>query len=376
MRLEGCPTPATTGYLQLTQSDLRVLSAISAEPLGSYKRLAHLSGLSVQTFRHKFTELLNASILQRVAARVTYSVSNLQSIPVLATVSVGNVPKVEKACDLHPYTRYRVRCLGSTNGLFMRFAIPQGSEFQLIEFLDALKQLDLIDEYAIPHVSAETVYANPDLTYYDIASDTWRRDDQGLGEHPRQAHGRASTICISSPRRRLDLNDLKLIHYLTMDARKPQKTLSKELHIPEYDVSRRLKFIFDNRIVSSFEAILGRKLFRIGPLALFHASCNIQTTRAIATGIRKLPFQSWLSPTNDGFLLFSGLPTSLFMEVGTAILQRSRNVTITWIDYDTSLRYYFDETPYDEKTGEWRTSLRLCNRRTDFDFEKVSGEID
>jgi DNA-binding Lrp family transcriptional regulator len=355
MRLEGCPTPATTGYLQLTQPDLRVLSAISAEPLGSYKRLADLSGFSVQTFRHKFTELLNASILQRVAARVTYSALNLQSIPVLATVSVGNVPKVEKACDLHPYTRYRVRCLGSTNGLFMRFAIPQGSEFQLIEFLDALKQLDLVDEYAIPHVSAETVYANPDLTYYDIASDTWRVTIKAwastLDKHMDELQRFAS-----SHLKRLDLNDLKLIHYLTMDARKPQKTLSKELHIPEYDVSRRLKFIFDNRIVSSFEVILGRKLFRIGPLALFHASCNIQTTRAIATGIRKLPFQSWLSPTNDGFLLFSGLPTSLFMEVGTAILQRSRNVTVTWIDYDTSLRYYFDETPYDEKTGEWRTS--------------------
>lgn len=116
-----------------------------------------------------------------------------------------------------------------------------------------------------------------------------------------------------------------------------------------------MKFIFDKRIVSSFEVILGRKLFRVGPLALFHATCNIQTTRAIATGIGKLPFQSWLSPTNDGFLFFAGLPTSLFTEVGTAILERSRNVNITWIDYDTSMRYYFDETPYDEKTGEWRT---------------------
>ena len=102
MGLEGCSTPTTAEYLQLAQPDLRVLSAISAEPLGSYKRLADLSGISVQTFRHKFTELLNASILQTVAARVTYSALNLQSIPVLATVSVGNVPKVEKACDLHP----------------------------------------------------------------------------------------------------------------------------------------------------------------------------------------------------------------------------------------------------------------------------------
>jgi DNA-binding Lrp family transcriptional regulator len=236
----------------------------------------------------------------------------------------------------------------------MRFAIPQGTEFQLIEFLDILKQLGLIQEYTTPHANAETVYASPDLTYYDIPSDTWRVNIKAcmksLDQHLNELQ-QFDSSCLDD----LDLNDLKLIHDLTVDARKPQKTLAKERHLPEYDVSRRLKFIMENHIVSSFEVIFGRKLFRIGPLALFHAFCNIKTTRAIATGIKKLPFQSWLTPTTEGFLLFAGLPSSLFTEVGTAILRRSEKVDISWIDYDTSLRYYFDETPYDENTGKWKT---------------------
>jgi len=348
-------TSASAEYLQLGPSDLRVLSAISAEPLESYKRLAELSDVSVQTFRRKLTELLNSSILQTVAARVTYSALGLQAVPVLATVSVANVPKVEKACELHPYSRYRVRCLGSTNGLFMRFAIPQGTEFQLIEFLDKLKQLGLIDSYTIIHTTAETTYATPDLTLYDTASDTWRvkikawanRLDEGLDE---------LQPFLPSQLRSLDLIDLKLIRSLTTDARRPHKIVAKELHLPEYDISRRLKFIFENHIVSSCEILLGRKLFRVGPLVLFHATCNIETTRSFATGIRKLPFQSWLSPTGEGFLLFMGLPTSLFTEVGTAILNRSEKLDITWVDYDTSMRYYFEESPYDEGSGNWKTS--------------------
>jgi DNA-binding Lrp family transcriptional regulator len=356
-RSEGFLT-TTAEYLRLAQPHLRVLSAVSAEPLATYKRLAYLSGCSVQTFKHKFAQLCKASILQTIWARVAYSALNLQVVPVLATVSVANIANVEKACDLHPYTRYRARCLGSTNGLFMRFAIPQGTEFQLIEFLDTLKQLTLIEDYTIPRFSAETVYVNPDFTYYNIASDTWQVKIKSwadaLGEHADELQQFASSHLSS-----LDLKDLQLIRHLTMDARKPQKALSKELQLPEYDVSRRLKFIFDNRIVLSFEVVLGKKVFPFGPLALFQATCNMQTTRSIATGIRKLPFQSWLSPTNDGFLLFAGLPTSLFTEIGTVILERSKNVKISWIDYDTSMRYYFDETPYDENKGEWRTDREL-----------------
>jgi hypothetical protein len=238
--------------------------------------------------------------------------------------------------------------------MFMRFAIPQGTEFQLVEFLDDLKQLRLIDEYTMPNTSAETVYTNPDLSHYDPASDTWGVDiktwTNSLDKHVDDLQPFQSSHLAN-----LDFTDLKMIHSLTIDARRPQKILAKELRIAEYDISRRLKYVGDNRIVPSYDVLLGRKLSRVGPLALFHALSNVQTTRAVVAGIRKLPFQSWLSPTTDGFLLFIGLPTPLFTEVGTAILQRSKRVDISWVDYDTSMRYYFDETPYDEQTGQWRT---------------------
>jgi DNA-binding Lrp family transcriptional regulator len=298
--------------------------------------------------------LSDASVLLRVGARTGYSALGLQIAPVLASVPLSEVRMVEKACDLHPYTRYRVRCLGSTNGLFMIFAIPNGTEFQLTEFFEELKGLGLVNDYKILHATAEPCYRNPDLRIYDAWSDSWKFKTekwvQSLDREDREDLQQFAPSTLT----KLDIRDLKLLRLLTQDARKPQKLLSKELRVPEYHVSRRLKFIFENGIVPSCEVFLGRKLFRNAPGALFDVSCDPATTRAIVTGLKTLPFQASMFPTSEGFLLFAGLPTPLFTEIGTAILDRSRASNLMWTDYDTSMRYHFDESPYVEQTGQWK----------------------
>jgi hypothetical protein len=297
--------------------------------------------------------LSDASVLLRVGARIGYSALGLQITPTLASVPSSKVRIVEKACDLHPYTRYRVRCLGSTNGLFMIFAIPNGTEFQLTEFFEELKRLGLVYDYKILHTTAEPDYRNPDLRTYDAWSDSWKFKTekwvQSLDNDLEDLQQFAPSTLT-----KLDIRDLKLLRLLTQNARTPQKLLSRELHVPEYHISRRLKFIFENGIVPSCEVFLGKKLFRNAPGALFEASCAVNTTRAIATGLKTLPFQAALFPTSEGFLLFSGLPTPLFTEIGTVILDRSNACNLMWTDYDTSMRYYFDESPYVEQTGEWK----------------------
>jgi DNA-binding Lrp family transcriptional regulator len=326
------------------------------EPLGSYQRLARLAGISAQTVKRRMLALSDASALIRVGARIRVSALGLQVAPALASVPFSKVSLVEKACDLHPYTRYRVRCLGSTNGLFMIFANPNGTEFQLTEFFEELKGLGLVTDYKILHTTAEPVYRNPDLRIYDAWSDSWKFKTEKWVQSLDREHREDLQQFAPSTLTNLDIRDLKLLRLLTQDARKPQKLLSKELHVPEYHVSRRLKFIFDNGIVPSCEVFLGKKLFRHAPAALFEASCDLNMTRAIATGLKTLPFQASLFPTSEGFLLFSALPTPLFTEIGTAILERSGASNLMWTDFDTSMRYYFDESPYVEQTGEWKAN--------------------
>jgi len=344
---------ANTGTAELGRLDFLALSALCMDPLGSYQRLAHLARISTQTLKRRMIALSDASVLLRVGARIGYSALGLQTLPVLASVPLSKVHTVEKACDLHPYTRYRVRCLGSTNGLFMIFAIPIGTEFQLIEFFDELKSMEFVNDYKILHTTAEPEYRNPDLRTYDAWSDSWKFKTekwmQSLDKDREELQQFAPSALT-----KLDMRDLKLLRLLTEDARKPQKLLSKELHVPEYHVSRRLKFIFENGIIPSCEVFLGRKLFRNAPGALFEVSCDLATTRAMATGLKALPFQASLFPTSEGFLLFAGLPTPLFTDIGSVILDRSRTSNLMWTDYDTSMRYYFDESSYVERSGQWK----------------------
>ena len=353
------------------QQDLLVLSAICSEPLGSYDRLSNLAGISVRSLKRRMMALSAASILLSVRARVDYSALGLQLTPVLASVPLSKVQVVEKACDLHPYTRYRIRCLGSTNGLFMLFAIPSGTEFQLNEFFAGLRNLELVANYRILHTTAQAVYRNPDFDSYDLNSDTWRFKTEKWSRQLEAPHRDGLEQFVPSHLTKLDLSDLRLIRLLTEDARQPQKTLAKELGEPEYHISRRLKFIFENRIVPGCDVFIGRKLYRFAPAALFEAFCDPDLTAAVATGVKSLPFQTSLFPTADGFFMMCGLPTHLFTELGNALLQRSKDVKVMWADYDSSMRYYFDESPYLEKTRRWKADSEFVIGEP---FSKLRGK--
>jgi len=303
--------------------------------------------------------LKDTSVLLRVRARINLSSVGLQPTTVLASVPFSEIASVERACDLHPYTRYRVRCIGSTNGLFMIFGIPTGTEFQLTEFFEELKRLSIVNEFRILRMVAEPAYRNPDFSSYNPVSETW---EFKTARWSRRLSSQTTELQQFSPSnlKELDHRDLVLLRLLTEDARKPQKALAKELHVPEYEISRRLKFLLQKRIVSNYDVFLGRKLFRFAPGALFEAVCSLDTTRAVAKGLESLPFQTSFFPTAEGFLLYAGLPSPLFTEIGASLLRHSEAVSVMWTDYDTSMRYYFDEAPHVEGRGEWETNRRFA----------------
>jgi DNA-binding Lrp family transcriptional regulator len=240
----------------------------------------------------------------------------------------------------------------------MIFGIPTGTEFQLIEFFNQLKRLSIVNEFRIPRMIAGPVYRNPDFSSYDPTSENWKfktsRWARGLKTHTTELQQ-----LLPSNLNEIHHQDLVLLRLLTEDARRPQKALAKELHVPEYQISRRFKFLSQRQIISDYDVFLGRKLFRHAPGALFEAVCSLDTTRAVAKGLETLPFQASFLPVAEGFLLYAGLPSPLFTEIGASLLEPSKTVGMMWTDYDTSMRYYFDESPFVEERGEWETNSRF-----------------
>ncbi len=340
-------------------TDLKILNALSTDPIGSIQRLSDLADVSPHTSSRRLASLAERKILLSVAARINLPALDLQIVPVLATVSFDQLAYAEKACDLHPYTRYRIRCLGATNGLFMLFGIPRGTEFQLIEFLDALVDRGIVKDYQISSLIANPIYTGHKFSAYDLQTDSWRFDWEKWAvllntEAKEETLRRPSEALLAN----LDVTDLKILRQLTIDARKEGKTIAKDVRIPEYNLSRRLKFLLENNLVLGHDVIVGRKLFRFAPGALFDSRCDLHTTRRIAGAVSKLPFQSSFFPTKNGFLLFAGLPTPGFTEMGATLLKHSERVGVMWTDYDTSMRYWFDETPFVPEKKQWNTDQR------------------
>lgn len=340
--------------------DVRILDALSSEPLATIQRLAHLSKISPHTCKRRLSTLLERRIFLRVAARVNLAGVDLESIPVLASVPPSQLAFAEKACDLHAYTRYRTRCFGSTNGLFILFGIPRGTEFQLIKFFDGLRSRGVVNDYQISSLIADPAYHEQKLSAYDPQTDNWHFDwarwSQLLDSEPRKEPLRKPSESLLS---KLDMRDLGILRLLTMDARKEGKLIAKELGVPEYHVSRRTKFISENHLVSGYEVHVGRRLYRFSPAALLKCSCTLEVTRKIAWAITDLPFQSSLFPTREGFILYVGLPTPGFTEMANVILRHCEKVELMWTDYDTSMRYFFDDSPFLPDKNQWNTEERF-----------------
>jgi len=78
--------------------------------------------------------------------------------------------------DLHPYTRFRVRCLGETNGHFAMFAVPTGSLSLLLEFFEELRSTGLIKGYRYDVAISSWTHTETDFDYYDVEDDSWSFD--------------------------------------------------------------------------------------------------------------------------------------------------------------------------------------------------------
>src|SRR5439155_10606838 len=110
-----------------------------------------------------------------VEAQVSYATVGLDLHVVFAEAHPKQWNLVEEACNLHPYSTYRVRTTGGLNGFFLTFAVPRGTTASLIKFLDGLRELGVLDNHSVGIPIAEPNYSEIKTAYYG-ASMNWEFD--------------------------------------------------------------------------------------------------------------------------------------------------------------------------------------------------------
>ena len=341
--------------MSLDEVDYKILTALSKNPLGRINELSKQAEVSDKTFRQRFSKLIENKIFLGVSAQICYPTLSLDPILIFANAKFRNIGILEDMCDLHPYTRYRIRCLGAVNGLIMFFAVPTGSYSLLFELLDELCDRGLIINYTYSIPIGKCICVEHDFSYYDVENDSWSFNWADWEDYLSSMNPPPKIEeCPPSILHKMDDRDMLILRYLTINARVKLKYLSRKCNVPIYHLSRRIKFYRRSGVIDSFRVIISSKASRLFDLFHFKCKCSVKVTAKFAKAILKIPFQATLIPLTDGFMLQIFLPPSNISSIGEILQKYCDDVQFIWGDYKSSKRYWFYHEPF--VNGKWLSS--------------------
>ena len=160
-------------WTNISENDLKLLTALGRNPLGSIKALSEEVGTTAITTNKRLKQLFDSGILLNVSAEICPTAIGFEAIKFFLEVPFKNIKAVEKAMDLHPYTRYRTRCLGALNGFYVTFNVPQGAVPFVVEFIERLEELRLVKRFRYRMFVGCWSVSETDYSYYSIEDDKW-----------------------------------------------------------------------------------------------------------------------------------------------------------------------------------------------------------
>jgi len=341
----------------LDEVDLRVLAALGERPLGSVSWLSERVGISPSTLSKRLSRLAEMNVLERrgfVSAQVCYSSVGLELVAAFMQAPPQRWMLIEEACDAHPYTRYRIRCMGAVNGIFAVFAVPSGTLCLLLQFLDALEREGTITNYHLQTPMNKWIYTEADFRLYEVQTSSWKFDWKRWeefmegGEYPPLQKQPPSVLS------QMNRDDMRILRLLSIDARRERKRIAEEVGIPAYQLSRSLKFYRESQVVDAYRIVFGPLVLGLVAVAIFECKSSVEVTEKVAFAASKLPFQSTFVPTQSGFILYSTIPAADFPKLATVLQGHCSSVNIMWGDYSTSMRYWFDNEVSNFQENTWR----------------------
>ena len=150
--------------MELNSRALKILTTLGQNPTCNNQELAKACGISPVSAKKHLAALHESNVVLGVSAQVDNFAVGLEPIIVMAEVGPENWKTYETALDLHPYTKYRIRCFGNCIGVFSLFAIPPHSDQHIVDFMERLEEKKIVQEYELvtPLTNMATVETNFD----------------------------------------------------------------------------------------------------------------------------------------------------------------------------------------------------------------------
>jgi len=289
-----------------------------------------------------------------VKAQISYTRVGLEPAACLIASEPSRWSVVERALDLHPYTRYRVRCKGALSGHLALFAVPYGTLHLLQSFLEGLQAfLGSGAEVQLHPVIADPGYRETDFGL--LGKDMqWSFDwaewtGATLAGRKPLAPKKPSLLHL------LDRRDIRILRELSIDYRQERTRIAEAVGIAPYALSKRMRFLREKDILTGHCIAFNRSLVGLLSNVVFVCRSSVAATEVAANGAALLPFQSALYPIEGGFILhLDQLPSKDYPRISSVMQKIATRATSLWCDYTSSWRYYFDNEPTNFGRDGWR----------------------
>ncbi len=337
--------------MELNARALKLLTALGQNPTGTNQELAKACSTSPITTKKHLAALYASKVVLGVSAQVNSFAIGLEPIIVMAKVGPENWETYEKALDIHPYTKYRIRCFGNCIGIFSLFAIPPYSSQHIVNFLERLEDKKVIQEYELVTPITNIVTVETNFDYYDPDKE-WLFDWGGwennlVNMEPQNLDDPARNVL-----HRLDSADMRILRQLSKDARRKSRDIAEEAGVKAYHLSRRRKIMEKWGVIQGYGVLAGMHLLQLTSHAIINCKCSVETTYRVAAAVKILPFQSTLIQTLEGFVLYTTTTAIDFPILATILLKQCESAEISWCDYRSSFRYWFYDEPFED--GAWK----------------------
>ncbi|MFW9851328.1 MAG: Lrp/AsnC family transcriptional regulator [Candidatus Thorarchaeota archaeon] len=352
--------------MSLKREEYVILKHILKEPVIPYSKLAEKSDLSPPTVKKRIEILLKDKVIKSFHAEYHSESLGLEShIFLLRVDSIDKYRIVERILDYHPYLVVRQRCYGGITGIFLKVHIPSGSINKFLSFLNYLKDNDLIVEIVHSTTIGRGIKTRIDLSYWDPQNrrwtfkwDIWKKNIDSVDYIPQFDYfQRISREKPKNVLKNLNYIDFQILEQLVRDPTQKYVNLSKQLHIPQYTISRHKKFL-SKYVIRNYLVDFDKSFFGLEDELVFKAICSQRAMSKIIYLLQNLdlPFESDFRDTEKGFLWKILLPPKDKLELINLLWSLFPDLQIMMLDPQTTVTKLFNPDNYSFVDQSWKDS--------------------
>ncbi len=368
--------------MNLKQEEYLILKHILKEPIIPYSKLAEKIKISPPTVKKRIEKLIKEQVIKSFHAEYHPESLGLEShIFLLCVDSIDKYRIVEKIIDYHPYLVVRQRCYGGITGIFLKVHIPIGTINKFLEFLNYIKDNNLIAEIVHSTTIGTGIKTHSDLTYWEPSTskwffnwDIWKKNVDSVDYIPQYDY--FQRIAREKPKNvlsHLKYLDFLLLQELVRDPTQKYTDLSKQLGTPQYTISRRKKFL-NKYVIRNYLVEVDRSYFGLEDELVFKVICSQRAMTKIIYLIKNLPlpFSSDFRHTEKGFLWKILLPPKDKLGLINLLWSLFPDLQIMMLDPQTTVTNQFNPNNYSFIEQAWKDSAEYM---IELSLDKARGEL-